>query len=72
MRHPAAPVMATDVKFFMPQVCHESGHIGCHCAFGVIGVVFAGGRFVGLAVAAEVWDDEGVVREEVGSYEVPY
>ena len=53
-------------------MCHESGHIGCHCAFGIIGVVFAGGRFVGLAVAAEVREDEGVVREEVGGYEVPY
>lgn len=72
MRYPSSSVMSADVKCFMSQVCHESGHIGCHCAFGVIGVVFAGGRFVGLAVAAEVWEDEGVVREEEWGDEVPY
>ena len=66
MRYPSPSVMATDVKVFITQVCHESRHIRCHCAFGIIGVVLAGGRFGGLAVAAEVRDDEGVVREEVG------
>lgn len=56
----------------MPELRHRGRAVGRHGGLAVFGVVFPAGGFRRFAVAAEIEQDYGVERGEVGCYEVPY
>ena len=71
MPHPRAPVVRAQVEPLVPEVGHGGRAVGGHDALGIRAVVGGGGGFGRFAVAAQVEQDERVVGEEVGGYEVP-
>lgn len=64
MRDATTSVVTTYEEFGIPELGHHGDAIGCHDGFGVEAMVVGlggGGGFRGIAVAAEVGDDEGEI-----------
>ena len=72
MSDACAAVVSADVELGeVTEMGHGAYAVGCHGLFAVEGVRWAGGGSGGFAVAAEVEEDEGVVRKEEGGDMVP-
>jgi hypothetical protein len=72
MRHPAAAVVANDVEALVAERAHHLGHVLGHRALGIVGVVGQALGLGGIAIAAQVRADNGVVARELRRHLVPH